>query len=266
MHGAVKLLALDIDGTLIGAQDGVIDDRDRDAIARVRGEGVIVTLATGRLYGTTRKVAHTLQLSGPVICGDGAMIVAHPEGAEIESARIVGGLLDEVRDAVAGRGLSVVALEDDRVLLDESSVHMADNVAQLSSNVAQVDDVLSRDHAEQGMVALFAIGKVDAIAGAARALAARDLEADERELGMDVATLMVRARGASKGKALDWLAKHHGVALSDCVAVGDWLNDVSMLKAAGRSFAMAQAPQAVKEAASDMTFSVAEAIAAVWGS
>jgi hydroxymethylpyrimidine pyrophosphatase-like HAD family hydrolase len=48
---------------------------------------------------------------------------------------------------------------------------------------------------------------------------------------------------------VDWLAAHYGVALEDVVAVGDWLNDVPMLKRAGQSFAMAQAPEEVRAAA-----------------
>jgi hydroxymethylpyrimidine pyrophosphatase-like HAD family hydrolase len=56
------------------------------------------------------------------------------------------------------------------------------------------------------------------------------------------------------------------------VVVGDWLNDVPMFKTAGRSFVMAQAPSAVKEAASDKLTAhagqgggIAEAIERAWG-
>ena len=49
--------------------------------------------------------------------------------------------------------------------------------------------------------------------------------------------------------AVEWLAKHYGVAVADVVAVGDWLNDVPMLRRAGVSFSMAQAPAEVQAAA-----------------
>jgi hydroxymethylpyrimidine pyrophosphatase-like HAD family hydrolase len=42
------------------------------------------------------------------------------------------------------------------------------------------------------------------------------------------------------------------VTAAEVVAVGDWLNDIPMLRRAGRSFAMAQAPHAVKAAATDI--------------
>jgi hypothetical protein len=64
--------------------------------------------------------------------------------------------------------------------------------------------------------------------------------------------LVIRAAGVDKGTAIDWVAKHHGVTAAEVVAVGDWLNDIPMLRRAGRSFAMAQAPQEVKAAATDI--------------
>jgi hydroxymethylpyrimidine pyrophosphatase-like HAD family hydrolase len=64
--------------------------------------------------------------------------------------------------------------------------------------------------------------------------------------------MVVRARGIDKGTAVEWIARHHGIDPSQVVVVGDWLNDVPMMKAAGRSFAMAQAPERVRDAATDL--------------
>ena len=64
--------------------------------------------------------------------------------------------------------------------------------------------------------------------------------------------LVVRAAGVDKGTAIDWVARHHGVSAAEVVAVGDWLNDIPMLRRAGRSFAMGQAPNEVKAAATDI--------------
>ena len=51
---------------------------------------------------------------------------------------------------------------------------------------------------------------------------------------------------------LGHIAKHYGATLEETVAVGDWVNDVSMLRVAGKSFAMAQAPDEVKDAAHEV--------------
>jgi len=62
----------------------------------------------------------------------------------------------------------------------------------------------------------------------------------------------VRAAGGTKGTALLWIAEHYGVRVEDTVCVGDWLNDLTMFSVAGRSFAMGQAPDEVKRAATDV--------------
>jgi hydroxymethylpyrimidine pyrophosphatase-like HAD family hydrolase len=63
--------------------------------------------------------------------------------------------------------------------------------------------------------------------------------------------LVVRAAGVDKASALARIAEHHGVPLAETIAVGDWINDIPMLAAAGRSFAMAHAPEQVKDRATD---------------
>ena len=59
----------------------------------------------------------------------------------------------------------------------------------------------------------------------------------------------MRRAGVDKGTATRWLADYHGLSVSDVVAVGDWINDVPMFAVAGKSFAMAQAPEDVYSAA-----------------
>jgi hydroxymethylpyrimidine pyrophosphatase-like HAD family hydrolase len=56
----------------------------------------------------------------------------------------------------------------------------------------------------------------------------------------------------TKGTALEWIARHEGIDASQVVAVGDWLNDIPMLRTAGRSFVMNQAPDEVKAVATDL--------------
>ena len=54
-----------------------------------------------------------------------------------------------------------------------------------------------------------------------------------------------------QGSALLKLAASLGVGQQNIAAVGDWLNDIPMFEAVGRSFAMGQSPEAVREAATD---------------
>jgi hypothetical protein len=72
------------------------------------------------------------------------------------------------------------------------------------------------------------------------------------EAHRDIWALRVRPGGHCKGSALARLARRLGCAREGVAAVGDWINDVGMLSWAGRSFAMAQAPDVVRSAATDV--------------
>src|SRR5690242_19999013 len=67
------LLALDIDGTLLGPQ-GVLRERTRRAVHAAGEAGWLVTLATGRRWGATKPVADTVGLQVPLICFNGALV------------------------------------------------------------------------------------------------------------------------------------------------------------------------------------------------
>ena len=76
----IKLIALDIDGTLTN-QAGIISERNRNAVRKAIDSGVHVVLATGRGRIATRPIWKMLDLHGPSIQYGGAMI------ADIDSER-----------------------------------------------------------------------------------------------------------------------------------------------------------------------------------
>jgi len=74
----------------------------------------------------------------------------------------------------------------------------------------------------------------------------------------DVTFMNVTAPGMSKGKALEALAKHLGITLEEVVAVGDWINDIPLLKAAGLGIAMGNSHDELKKVADHVTLDVEE--------
>lgn len=78
MHD-IKLLAIDIDGTLLTPQ-GQIAPHTIAAIQAAQEAGILVTLATARRYLNTKQIADALGLSIPLIMYDGAIIIQHPQG------------------------------------------------------------------------------------------------------------------------------------------------------------------------------------------
>ncbi len=84
---AIRLIALDIDGTLVDLRDQ-ITPRVRTAISYLREQDVQVMLATGRRYSRTWPIAARLELNAPVVTASGALIKQHPETRTLFRARV----------------------------------------------------------------------------------------------------------------------------------------------------------------------------------
>src|SRR6476646_10731332 len=69
----IKLLALDLDGTVLNSR-GEIPDNNRRAIRDAEAAGVLVTIATGRRFRDARPVGLDLELNAPLITHNGALL------------------------------------------------------------------------------------------------------------------------------------------------------------------------------------------------
>lgn len=252
-----KLLAVDLDGTLL-RRDGVIHEVDRLAIGRLQAAGVPVTIVTGRLYSGTKHVAREAKIEGPIGCVDGSHIVHAGEERALYSRALSGGYATKLRDIIEQSGAASFLFARDSIVHDRRGEPFAGYVKTWSAEISVVDRIASHPHweHEDGVHAVVSVGTEKQIMGAAEQLR-EEMGGAAVVLSFAVSRLVgayamiVRAEGASKGTAVEWIASHHGCSPAEVVAVGDWLNDVPMFKAVGRSFAMAQAPEAVKAVATD---------------
>lgn len=273
-----KLLAVDLDGTLLG-RDGVPHESDRLAIARLRDAGVPTTIATGRLYSGSCDVARAVGIEGPIACVDGSHIVDTRGDRAVYLRSIEAGTAVVVRDLLAEHGAIGFLFAQDLIIHDAAGEPYAHYVRTWSPRIQVVDRVTEHPHWEhdEGVMAVVALGATEQIRAIVDTLRGELAEATfvvdfpvARLAGTHA--LVARAAGATKGTAIEWLARHHGITPAEVVVVGDWVNDVPMFQAAGRSFVMGQAPEHVKRMASDRLLAdlhsgggIAEAIREVWG-
>ena len=116
----IKLIALDIDGTLTN-QAGIISERNRNAVRQAIDSGVHVVLATGRGRIATRPIWKMLDLHGPSIQYGGAMI------ADIDSERALvlhemdPGVIREVLEYAKKAGVPAQIYIDETVISEQPS-------------------------------------------------------------------------------------------------------------------------------------------------
>jgi Cof subfamily protein (haloacid dehalogenase superfamily) len=274
-----KLLALDLDGTLLD-HEGAANDVDVKAVRDLHARGIKVTILTGRLYSGTRDSAELLGIRGPVGCADGSHIVNVRNDRTLMHRGIRGHAASCLRESLERNDLVAFLFAEDAIVHDERGADYLPYVRTWSTDLRYARRVT--DHAlwssDEGMTAVVALGKETSIGKTVADIQRHALES------MQVATfpfrrdsshwgMVARASGGTKGTALEWVSGHYGIDISETVCVGDWLNDLPMMQRAGRSFAMGQAPDEVKAAATDVLAAtieggggIAEAIHRAFGS
>lgn len=242
---------------MLGA-DGDLDARDARAIEELIRRGVHVTLCTGRMYSGTRQIAQRLKLYEPVVCIDGSHIVDVTTHQELASAPLPQAGVASLFDVLGRHEPASFVFSKDRVCFDARGARHLSYVTTWSEHTERFASVLKVEHwgEERPVAALVALDAEEKITAICEALegttdlmqvASFPLRRTDGMWGM-----IVRAARIDKGTAVEWLAAHHGIRVDEIVAVGDWLNDIPMLQRAGRTFAMGQAPDVVKAAATDV--------------
>jgi len=251
------LCAVDLDGTLLGPT-GAAHEADVVALKKLLARGVPVTIVTGRLYSGTRHVAEQLGLRGPVACVDGSHIVSTETHKTLHCHALAGERAIALRDAMAASRAATFVFAQDQVVYDERGTAYLGYVSTWSTSLVATGDSVSHPYWEEdaGVTAVVAVGDRTQIHAAVEAIA--KTLGDHAQVAMFPAKnvderwgMIVRAAGGDKGTALAYVADHYGVPMSEVVAIGDWINDLPMLRVAGRSFAMGHAPEPVRKVVTD---------------
>ena len=258
VKGAYKLLAVDLDGTLLD-HNGEPHERDVRAMKALMDRGYAVSIITGRLYSGTRPTAEIVGIKGPVACADGSHVVRVSNDETLVHHGLRGANARKLRDAVVKHELATFLFAEDAIVYDGEGEAYLPYLRTWSADMRRAetvaDDKLWR--APSGLTAVVALGPEAAISAAVDEIH-RGCKDRAQVTAFPVKRipgnwgLIARASSGTKGTALEWLAEHHGCTLAETVVVGDWLNDVPMFSVSGRAFAMGQAPDPVKQLATDV--------------
>ena len=262
-----RLLATDLDGTLVFRHGA--DRDDARALAAWRAGGDLLTLATGRSVGLVRRAVDAVAASTGVtlgydyvVCASGTTVL-DGAGRVLRTRALEPGQVAAVAELVMGRGdtaLFASTLDRDLVLHDPTGFGDDPRVYADHFSAATLAQAL-----EASVVALpvYVPDPVLADALAARIEAELGLAAPRSTNFIDVV-----APGESKGVGLRRLIEHlsgRGTPVSETIALGDSWNDLPLFETCDRSFAMAHAPRQVRQGATDVAASVAQALEGLGG-
>ncbi len=234
-----KLVAFDVDGTLVG-RDLTISPKVRAAIARMQEAGVAGCLVTGRMYRATLPFARELEFEAPVICYQGAAIVDPTTDEVLAHAALANEIVRELV-AMAERDRMHLQLYRNDEYYCESRNRYSDLYASLS--MAEPVIVPSLREAFRYSPATKAVIIADEPAAAQYAEKVSSAFAGRANVTRSLPQFVeIFDLSADKGAALRFVAQRLGVDIAQTAAIGDSWNDVPLLQAAAIGIAMGSAP------------------------
>jgi hydroxymethylpyrimidine pyrophosphatase-like HAD family hydrolase len=259
----IRLLALDLDGTLLNSL-GELSERNARAIAEVRAAGVRVALVTGRRFRDARPLALKLGLDVPVVSHNGAL-TKHARTLETVNASLLP--LETAREVLrVGRTHRADPLVSDDA--EGAGLLVYDHLRDAAGPVAEYIEWSRRIHGDEAERAVLHVPSLEdyldhapvhitfsgTFSGIERlsAVFAHELGASVKLMttlypSIDFGLVDVIHPDVSKGTGLAAVAAEHKLTPAEVMAVGDNHNDVEMLEFAGTRVAVSNAEPRVLE-------------------
>ena len=247
-----KLIVSDFDGTLANSENEVTDEV-KNAINSFVEDGGIFAVCTGRILPSILPRVRAIGLKGLVIACQGSVIANIESGEIIKSVGFTSAETSEICAFLEELNTNVQAYFLDGFYSDlpEGEKHL-----KLYEDIIGV----KARHSEKPLSQIVD-GSFNKVATLCRADEQEELYAKiKAKFGsrFDVTCsakvlIEISPLGETKGAAIGFLSGHYGVPVEKICAVGDNLNDLSMLVAAGVGVAVGNAVDGLKAAANHVT-------------
>lgn len=253
----IRLIAMDMDGTLLGKTRGVIPPENLRALQAASARGIQLCLASGRAPDDVSFHAVDAGLDVHVIALNGGVMLDKPLGQVVSSHFLPEAAARGIYDLINQANLPCAIFSEHTVAL--SCPESYSGVPKLTwgtfmdrpgGRTLVTDDpaVLQRSLSRVSKFVVTAYTEPERLPPLKAALALHYPQAEVTSSGEG--NIEINPAGVNKGAALRSLAQRLGIPMAQVMALGDHDNDVSMLAAAGYGVAMGNAtPDALAAAA-----------------
>ena len=259
-----RLIVSDFDGTLLTSEQ-TIPDEVRSAISEYVECGGIFAVCTGRMLSSILPRVRELGLKGLVVAYQGTVIAEIESGKIIRKNSIKYSDVAEICGYINSLNMTVNTYSDEVLYTDipKDNEYLIRYEKITGVEAVHVDILMQNFVIEnkldcQKLTCLVSPKEREKLYNLLKAKFGERFDVTcSAEVLVEISPL-----GDNKGAALKYIAEHYGVPISETVAVGDNLNDASMVLAAGIGVAVGNAVDALKEAADYVSVSNNEAAVA----
>jgi len=262
-----RLLAIDLDGTLL-CPEGKVSEENLDAIANAQAAGLTVTPCTGRGWREAKHVLDQVPDLGLGVFVTGAAVVEVESGKTRRHTEFDPAVADELVELLRHEPYAVLAYREPNRVGHEYLVTGTGEVTENSKwwfgftgSVLHENREVTQDDLDHtlriGMVVPGSQAQrlLDAVneqfAGRVEAHAFAAVQSPDPDEAVHI--IEVFPPGVDKWHGLSWIADQMGIGPDRVAVIGDEINDLAMLRAAGCGIAMENAVDAAKEHAAYVT-------------
>ena len=237
----VKIIAIDVDGTLIDDKHN-ISERNSAAVRAAQAAGIKVVLATGRSRRSCLKFLDTLSIDAPSIFINGLNIAA-ADGATLHNRFLDLTVTDRFLAFLAQRPLPYIAYTADGIATPKRS-YWTDLIIDYNEPApTEVADI--RQCAIYKLIALVPPEEAQALSSELSIWMGNGAEV----LVTNPEMVEIMPAGTTKGVGLSWLSEQLNVPMAQIMAIGNGENDVTMVVSAGIGVAMGNSAQVLLDSA-----------------
>ncbi len=248
-----KLLAFDLDDTLLD-RNNKISDKNVETLRKAAAAGLIITIATGRMFQSALPYARQLGINVPLITYHGGLIKKAADGEVIWHRPVPLEAAIQVAEYAREHGYHLNLFIDDYFCIPEENEY-----TRAYQTLSGVEFKIIGNAAEYLRKDKTPPTKMNIVSFAGTPQIMQEMAA---EFAGVVHITMARPEfleitnlEATKGRALRHLAEEAGIKREEVAAIGDSLNDIDMLEYAGTGVAVANARDEVKKVAQVITLS-----------
>ena len=273
-HQTISMLALDLDGTLLNS-NGIISERTLSCLKAVMKREVAVTLCSGRIPAMMRLFVDLLEINGPYVAANGAHVQNRATGEVLISKPIDPDAVVRLIEFYEAHGLEFTLMTNSTLYYSAqySRLFILEQYNSLSQKLG--GPIIKRTILKKAGENYAGEPVLKSLTCPSNADLGRELERFLIGDGSFVCSFSesglfdITAFGTDKAYGLQAVADYYGVPMAQVCAIGDFDNDIGMLKNAGLGIAMGNASENLLSVADYQTETndkdgVAAAIARIW--
>lgn len=253
-----KMIVMDMDYTLLNADKGV-SPRNKEALRKAGEKGVLLVVATGRIYVSARFYAGLLNIETPIIASNGAIIREGLTNKTIFKSILSGKVAVKMIELCREKGL-FCHLFSDNTVFTEKIINVSSRYTEWNKTlededkinikvVSRLEDAVKKD-GNKIVKAVVVDSNEDSLRYIRNNLNSMGASSVSQSLK---GNMEVMNKGVSKGNAIKILCELYNIDRNSVIAIGDNENDISMIEYAGMGIAMGNASDNVKEKADYVT-------------